>query len=144
MGEEIEGCCFMWVIRGCLAVENGFCTEDNGSADPWEWVSDALAVGCGVLLLLELENRGSCDRAIDEGKGRVISSAMHPARASKLEQLNRCHVWLGVTTVSDIGLGLGIFDAVVGFVGLDGSITIVADTSLLQAGRVHRDGRESG
>ena len=53
-------------------------------------------------------------------------------------------MWLGVTTVSDIGLGLGIFDAVVGFVGLDGSITIVADTSLLQAGRVHRDGRESG
>ena len=52
-----------------------FCTVDNGSADPLECVSDECAVDCGVLILLELEDCISGDRAVDKekvGVGRTI------------------------------------------------------------------------
>ena len=32
-----------------------FCKEGNGSTDPWELVSGAFRVGCGLLILPELE-----------------------------------------------------------------------------------------
>ena len=48
-----------------------FCTEGNGSADPWERVSGAFRVGCGVLILLELEDCISGDRTANEEEGGI-------------------------------------------------------------------------
>ena len=48
-----------------------FCKEGNGSADPWERVSSAFRVSCGVLILLELEDCISGNRTTNEEEGGI-------------------------------------------------------------------------
>ena len=45
--------------------------EVNGSADHWEHVSGAFRVGCGVLILPELEDCISGDRTANEEEGGI-------------------------------------------------------------------------
>ena len=101
-------------------------TESNGSRNQVKSASAMKRTGLMdpatfKLVLKHQKEYSLLDKAIQSHNPATI------IRTKKMEQLNLCHVWLGVTTVPDIGLGLGIFDAVVGFVGLAGSIKIVAD-----------------
>ena len=64
----------MWGVGWCLAVGGGICTEDDGSADLWECMSNVFLVGCGVLILPEFKDCISDDRAIDEQEDGVGGS----------------------------------------------------------------------
>ena len=55
-------------------MEDGICIESNGSADPWECMSDAFVVRFGKLILPEFEDRLSDDRSVDEQEDGVGGS----------------------------------------------------------------------